>query len=83
VTATKRHKLRRFRLKRATVSPDLPRYESIYIGMRKVHAMKIRFLILAALLALGGCVCRPGHIGPYGGVHPGACYVQNTADAFV
>ncbi len=45
--------------------------------------MKIRFLILAALLALGGCVCRPGHIGPYGGVHPGACYVQNTADAFV
>jgi hypothetical protein len=48
-----------------------------------VWSMKVKFLIFAALLALGGCVCRPGHIGPYGGVHPGACYAQNTTAAFV
>lgn len=32
-------------------------------------------LTLAALLALGACACRPGYVGPYGGVHPGRCWV--------
>jgi hypothetical protein len=45
--------------------------------------MKLKFVILAALLALSGCVCRPGHIGPYGGVHPGGCYAENTISAVV
>jgi hypothetical protein len=43
--------------------------------------LKIAFV--CALLALGGCVCRPGHVGPYGGVHPGACWVETTTSAFV
>ena len=34
----------------------------------------VTFVLLTAMLALGGCVCRAGHIGPYGGVHPGACW---------
>ncbi len=46
-------------------------------------ARNVKFVLLAALLALGGCVCRPGHIGPYGGVHPGGCWVENTTSAVV
>jgi len=42
----------------------------------------VTFVLLAAILALSGCVCRPGHIGPYGGVHPGACWVDRTTAAF-
>ena len=30
---------------------------------------------LAVLVALSGCGCRPGYIGPYGGIHPGRCWV--------
>jgi|GEM_PF-1708228 len=30
-------------------------------------------LLLAGLLA--GCACTPAHVGPYGGVHPGRCWV--------
>jgi hypothetical protein len=33
----------------------------------------IAFLMSAVLLS--GCVCRPGHVGPYGGLHPGRCVV--------
>jgi hypothetical protein len=40
-------------------------------GMRR---MKVGVLLVAILLSVSGCVCRPGHIGPYGGLHPGACY---------
>jgi hypothetical protein len=43
--------------------------------------LKIAFV--CALLALGGCVCRPGHIGPYGGVHPGGCWAETTTNMFV
>jgi hypothetical protein len=28
-----------------------------------------------SLLALGACACRPGVVGPYGGVHPPRCVV--------
>ncbi len=38
-----------------------------------------RILPLAVLLALGlglsACACRPGYVGPYGGVHPVRCWV--------
>jgi hypothetical protein len=32
-------------------------------------------LLLALVLAASGCACRPGGIGPYGGVHPARCWV--------
>ena len=44
-------------------------------------ATKVRgraLLLLAGLLmatALSGCGCRPGYVGPYGGIHPGRCWV--------
>ena len=28
-----------------------------------------------SMLALAGCACRPGWVGPYGGVHPPRCVV--------
>lgn len=34
----------------------------------------ITILILTTAL-LAGCACRPGYIGPYGGIHPGRCIV--------
>ncbi len=38
---------------------------------------RIVTLALLAGLALSttACACRPGHVGPYGGVHPGRCWV--------
>ena len=34
-------------------------------------------LMSALLLVIGlsGCACRPGRIGPYGGIHPARCWV--------
>lgn len=39
-------------------------------------AITIRALVAATLLAsaLAGCACRPGYVGPYGGVHPARCW---------
>jgi len=37
--------------------------------MRKIIVLGL------ALLALGACACRPGYVGPYGGVHPPRCVV--------
>jgi hypothetical protein len=42
----------------------------------------LKIVFLAALLALGGCYCRPGHVGPYGGFHPGGCYADTTTTQF-
>ena len=40
---------------------------------------KHRFLIATAgallLAMISGCACRPGFVGPYGGYHPGQCWV--------
>jgi hypothetical protein len=38
---------------------------------------RIMTLVLVAGMGLSaaGCACRPGHIGPYGGVHPARCWV--------
>ena len=30
---------------------------------------------LLLVVALAGCACRPGSIGPYGGVHPARCWI--------
>ncbi len=34
-------------------------------------------LLAGALLiaSLAGCACRPGYVGPYGGIHPARCVV--------
>jgi hypothetical protein len=32
-------------------------------------------VLLTLALALGACACRPGYVGPYGGVHPARCWV--------
>jgi hypothetical protein len=32
-------------------------------------------LLLGLAASVSACACRPGYIGPYGGVHPGRCVV--------
>jgi hypothetical protein len=39
---------------------------------RRISVLAAGLLLVAAL---SGCACSPGHIGPYGGVHPGRCWV--------
>jgi hypothetical protein len=43
------------------------------IGGRSMKSMKIGFVLIGIVLALSGCACRSGYVGPYGGVHPGGC----------
>ena len=38
-----------------------------------MKAMRAGFLWLGMALAVSGCACRSGYVGPYGGVHPGGC----------
>jgi predicted small lipoprotein YifL len=40
--------------------------------MRRVFAT---LLLLALASSVSACACRPGYIGPRGGVHPGGCIV--------
>jgi hypothetical protein len=43
------------------------------VRLRKhVSVWAVGMLLVAAL---SGCACRPGYVGPYGGVHPGRCWV--------
>jgi hypothetical protein len=37
-----------------------------------VRALAVGLVILASV---AGCACRPGSVGPYGGVHPAKCWV--------
>lgn len=39
-----------------------------------IRALKIT-IATGLLLATAACGCSPGHVGPYGGVHPGRCWV--------
>jgi hypothetical protein len=38
-----------------------------------MNMLRAGILILGMALAVGGCACRSGYVGPYGGVHPGGC----------
>jgi hypothetical protein len=40
--------------------------------MRRVFTAMILFGLATCVSA---CACRPGYVGPYGGVHPGRCVV--------
>jgi hypothetical protein len=35
----------------------------------------IALLLIAMTASVSACACRPGHIGPYGGIHPARCVV--------
>jgi len=39
-----------------------------------MNILKVTAVLLGVVL-LAGCACRPGYVGPYGGVHPGRCVV--------
>ncbi len=32
-------------------------------------------MLLGLTISVSACACRPGYVGPYGGVHPGRCVV--------
>ncbi len=40
--------------------------------MRRISSA---LLLLALAASVSACACRPGYVGPYGGVHPGRCVV--------
>ena len=42
---------------------------------RLTHLISRMTVVMLVAAALSGCACRPGYIGPYGGVHPGRCFV--------
>lgn len=35
----------------------------------------IALSLIGITLSVQGCACRPGHIGPYGGVRPARCWI--------
>lgn len=39
---------------------------------RRTSAVLIGLLLMSSLT---GCACRPGYVGPYGGVHPARCVI--------
>ncbi len=39
---------------------------------RRARAVLAGVLLIASL---SGCACRPGYVGPYGGIHPARCVV--------
>ncbi|WP_428376986.1 hypothetical protein [Lichenicoccus sp.] len=45
--------------------------------MMSLYRTRLMSIAVAALLlaTLDGCACRPGRIGPYGGIHPARCWV--------
>jgi hypothetical protein len=53
-------------------------YRAIKLRLMENLPMKriITLTLLAGMaLSTAACGCRPGHVGPYGGVHPGGCWV--------
>jgi hypothetical protein len=39
-----------------------------------MRGFKTAILALGVVLALSGCACRGGYVGPYGHYHPAACW---------
>jgi hypothetical protein len=56
---------------------NLSRHSAFMRQAKGALMQRIVTLALLAGLALSAtaCACRPGHVGPYGGVHPGRCWV--------
>jgi hypothetical protein len=44
-------------------------------GWRLGHGAPAVLAGLLLIFALSGCACRPGYVGPYGGIHPARCVV--------
>ncbi len=58
-------------IKRLTRHDDKPEH-TVWRWRRPASKLATGVLLV---IALSGCACRPGYIGPYGGVHPGRCFV--------
>ena len=40
-----------------------------------MRRLAIMLTLLGIAVSVQGCACRPGGVGPYGGVHPARCWV--------
>ena len=56
----------------AEILATLAQPEVMRVSRTRLPALAGGLLLISALT---GCACRPGFVGPYGGVHPPRCWV--------